>query len=334
MSGICQNFPGINRSNTVYNNQVIGTMAHPQEGGITKWCRKNNGRDLKEDSGKKKSMFVILSRTTTHLTREILHSLQTRPKQQTSSGASFRNSRKKNVQKAAFWIWKQKWYLLLPLTVQVISAKNWKIKNRLWVFRLTNLWNVHLCRSVESKWLRKHAKLTDMNQTRNSIKSLQIIIKHITRQYLMPTHRKWKKHVTQKSLPVFRILTDVDVSSVTTVVLLFTASIFWSLWSRMISQTADTDPCVTMSSVSEKNLQNRSVPSRVWKKWLLSTDSTFPSRQKMQKKHSSGCTSDTLQQSRLRTELPWASDVYLPSLISTSREIWKQESLPKKKLRN
>lgn len=35
-----------------------------------------------------------------------------------------RNSRKKNVQKAAFWIWKQKWYLLLPLTVQVISAKN------------------------------------------------------------------------------------------------------------------------------------------------------------------------------------------------------------------
>ena len=40
------------------------------------------------------------------------------------------------------------------------------------------------------KWLRKHAKLTDMNQTRNSIKSLQIIIKHITRQYLMPTHRK------------------------------------------------------------------------------------------------------------------------------------------------
>mgnify|MGYP001083532478 CR=1 FL=1 len=30
----------------------------------------------------------------------------------------------KNVQKAAFWIWKQKWYLLLPLTVQVISAKN------------------------------------------------------------------------------------------------------------------------------------------------------------------------------------------------------------------
>ena len=65
-----------------------------------------------------------LSRTTTHLTREILHSLQIRPKQQTSSGASFRNSRKKNVQKAAFWIWKQKWYLLLPLTVQVISAKN------------------------------------------------------------------------------------------------------------------------------------------------------------------------------------------------------------------
>ena len=26
--------------------------------------------------------------------------------------------------KGAFWIWKQKWYLLLPLTVQVISAKN------------------------------------------------------------------------------------------------------------------------------------------------------------------------------------------------------------------
>ena len=36
MSGICQNFPGINRSNAVYNNRVIGTMAHPQEGGITK----------------------------------------------------------------------------------------------------------------------------------------------------------------------------------------------------------------------------------------------------------------------------------------------------------
>ena len=47
-----------------------------------------------------------------------------------------------------------------------------------------------LCRSVESKWLRKHAKLTDMNQTRNFIKSLQIIIKHITRQYLMPILRK------------------------------------------------------------------------------------------------------------------------------------------------
>ena len=70
--------------------------------------------DLKEDSGKKKSTFVILSRTTTHLTREILHSSQTRPKQQTSSGASFRNSRKKNVQKACSGYGNRRGYLLLP----------------------------------------------------------------------------------------------------------------------------------------------------------------------------------------------------------------------------
>ena len=68
-----------------------------------------NGRLWKEeDSGKRKLTFVTSSRTTTHHMKVMNLSWLDLQRQLTNYGESFRNCRKKSVQKAAFWIWRQK----------------------------------------------------------------------------------------------------------------------------------------------------------------------------------------------------------------------------------
>ena len=67
----------------------------------------NSGMALPEDSGKKASTYVILFRTTILHMTEMRNSWRDQQRLQTVCGANYRNSRKKSVQKAAFWIWRQ-----------------------------------------------------------------------------------------------------------------------------------------------------------------------------------------------------------------------------------
>ncbi len=69
-------------------------------------------------------------------------------------------------------------------------------------------------------------------------------------------------------------------------------------------QTADTDPCVTIVIRQREELaeQIRALKGMKEMAAIYGFDISEPA--KMQKKHSSGCISDILQQSRLRTELP------------------------------
>ena len=92
--------------------------------------------------------------------------------------------------------------------------------------------------------------------------------------------------------------------------------------------------CLMMSSVREKSLQSRSSVSKRWRLWLSHTDMTFQSQLQTLKRLFSGYTSDTLQLSRLRTVQLCQLDVYLHSLISILREIWRLVSLQRLRLRS
>lgn len=67
--------------------------------------------------------------------------------------------------------------------------------------------------------------------------------------------------------------------------------------------------------------------------WLNLVDMISPNRPKMQEKLSSGCTSDILQPSKLRTVLQWVSDVFYIPWYLYWKEIFRTELLQRKKLR-
>ena len=62
--------------------------------------------------------------------------------------------------------------------------------SRLLVFRQMNHLREHSCLMVVLRWLRKLLRCMVTSQTRTSIRSLQSITRHITRQYLMPIHQR------------------------------------------------------------------------------------------------------------------------------------------------
>ena len=70
----------------------------------------DHGKVLADISGKRKSMYVISSSTIIHSMTEMSLSLQAPQRRQINSGENFRNCRKRSVLRAAFLIWRQKWF--------------------------------------------------------------------------------------------------------------------------------------------------------------------------------------------------------------------------------
>ena len=83
-------------------------------------------------------------------------------------GKSFRNCRKRNVQKAAFLIWRQKLYPdLQHMDRDISSERNERIWKKLSVFRQTNRLRERLCHTVVLRWLSRLVQLTDISQAKS-----------------------------------------------------------------------------------------------------------------------------------------------------------------------